>query len=212
MNEPCSTASVEAARSQSALPPPFPRANAKKLLDTDRITVWDIVWPKGQATAMHRHVYDQVGTYNGNPLVSHVGLVVLEEILTPDAYRHFARIGARLDRLLGQVAEELERLTRRYTSELRGVIDEGRWQGRGNGRFLLLGSASIDLLRLVPLAVLPALAVPLVLVREGRLALGWTNPALWGAVIVFVLAARRVNLLASVAVAVAVVAVLRALA
>jgi branched-subunit amino acid transport protein len=67
-------------------------------------------------------------------------------------------------------------------------------------------------LRLVPLAVLPALAVPLVLVREGRLALGWTNPALWGAVIVFVLAARRVNLLASVAVAVAVVAVLRALA
>jgi branched-subunit amino acid transport protein len=67
-------------------------------------------------------------------------------------------------------------------------------------------------LRLVPLAVLPALAVPLVLVREGRLALGWTNPALWGAVIVFVLAARRLNLLASVAVAVAVVAVLRALA
>ena len=38
----------------------------------------------------------QMGTYNGNPLVSHVGLVVLEEILTPDAYRHFARIGARL--------------------------------------------------------------------------------------------------------------------
>ena len=48
---------------QVALPPPFPRANATKLLDTDRITVWDIVWPKGQPTAMHRHVYDQVGTY-----------------------------------------------------------------------------------------------------------------------------------------------------
>ena len=67
-------------------------------------------------------------------------------------------------------------------------------------------------LRLVPLAVLPALAVPLVLVRDGRLALGWTNPALWGAAVVFVLAARRVNLLASVAIAVAVVALLRALA
>ena len=65
-------------------------------------------------------------------------------------------------------------------------------------------------LRLLPLAVLPALAVPLVLLRDGRLALAWTNPALWGAVVVFVLAARRVNLLASVAIAVAIVALLRA--
>lgn len=45
------------------LPPPFPRANATKLLETDRIVVWNIVWPKGQPTALHRHVYDQVGTY-----------------------------------------------------------------------------------------------------------------------------------------------------
>ena len=67
-------------------------------------------------------------------------------------------------------------------------------------------------LRLVPLAVLQALAVPLVLVRDGRLELGWTDPALWGAAVVFVLAARRVNLLASVAIAVAVVALLRTLA
>ncbi len=54
---------VVALSAQVALPPPFPRTNATKLLDTDRITVWDIVWPKGQPTAMHRHVYDQVGTY-----------------------------------------------------------------------------------------------------------------------------------------------------
>jgi hypothetical protein len=45
------------------LPPPFPRTNATKLLETDRINVWDIVWPKGQPTALHRHIYDQVGTY-----------------------------------------------------------------------------------------------------------------------------------------------------
>ncbi|MDX2121499.1 MAG: aspartate aminotransferase family protein [Gemmatimonadota bacterium] len=38
----------------------------------------------------------QMGTYNGNPLVSHVGLVMLTEILTPAAYQHFARLGARL--------------------------------------------------------------------------------------------------------------------
>jgi glutamate-1-semialdehyde 2,1-aminomutase len=38
----------------------------------------------------------QMGTYNGNPLVSHVGLVTLNEVLTADAYRHLARLGARL--------------------------------------------------------------------------------------------------------------------
>ena len=44
-------------------PPAFPRTNATKLLETERIVVWDIVWPKGQPTPLHRHVYDQVGTY-----------------------------------------------------------------------------------------------------------------------------------------------------
>ena len=55
-------ASVLAAQ-QSSLPPPFPRQNATKLLETEKIVVWDIVWPKGQPTAMHRHPRDQVGTY-----------------------------------------------------------------------------------------------------------------------------------------------------
>ena len=56
-------ACVVALSAQSALPPPFPRANATRLLDNDRMTVWDIAWPKGQPTVMHRHPYDQVGTY-----------------------------------------------------------------------------------------------------------------------------------------------------
>ena len=38
----------------------------------------------------------QMGTYNGNPLVAHVGLVLLREILTAEAYAHFARLGRRL--------------------------------------------------------------------------------------------------------------------
>ena len=38
----------------------------------------------------------QMGTYNGNPLVSHVGLVTLRELLTPDGYRYLARLGTRL--------------------------------------------------------------------------------------------------------------------
>src|SRR6187401_2599927 len=51
------------AAAQQELPPPFPRTNATRLLENDRINVWDIVWPKGQPTALHRHIYDQVGTY-----------------------------------------------------------------------------------------------------------------------------------------------------
>ncbi|HXG03877.1 MAG TPA: AzlD domain-containing protein [Candidatus Binatia bacterium] len=65
-------------------------------------------------------------------------------------------------------------------------------------------------LRLIPLAVLPALAVPLVLAPEGRWVGSLAEPRLWGAVAVFVLGALRVNLLASVAGAVALVAALRA--
>ncbi len=38
----------------------------------------------------------QMGTYNGNPLVSHVGLVGLTEILTPGAYQYLGRLGSRL--------------------------------------------------------------------------------------------------------------------
>ena len=39
---------------------------------------------------------DQGGTFNGNPLAAAAGLAALTEILTPDAYEHFKRIGARL--------------------------------------------------------------------------------------------------------------------
>jgi branched-subunit amino acid transport protein len=66
-------------------------------------------------------------------------------------------------------------------------------------------------LRLIPLAVLPALAVPLILVDHGRLVLSVTHPPLWGAVVAVVLAACRVNLLVTVMVAVATVALLRAI-
>lgn len=52
-----------ASGAQQPLPAPFPRTNATLLFQNDRINVYDIVWPKGQPTALHRHVYDQVGTY-----------------------------------------------------------------------------------------------------------------------------------------------------
>jgi hypothetical protein len=44
-------------------PPPFPRPNATKLMETDRLVIWNIVWPKGEPSPLHQHVYDQVGTY-----------------------------------------------------------------------------------------------------------------------------------------------------
>ena len=67
-------------------------------------------------------------------------------------------------------------------------------------------------LRLIPLAVLPALALPLVLAPQGRLVPSVSHPPLWGAVVVLALAAFRVNLLATVVVGVGVVPLLRALA
>jgi hypothetical protein len=44
-------------------PPPFPRPNAVKMLDNDRVQVWSVAWPKGQPTPLHRHIYDITGTY-----------------------------------------------------------------------------------------------------------------------------------------------------
>jgi hypothetical protein len=45
------------------LPPPFPRPNAVRMLDNDRVQVWSVAWPKGQPTPLHRHIYDITGTY-----------------------------------------------------------------------------------------------------------------------------------------------------
>jgi predicted AAA+ superfamily ATPase len=44
------------------------------------------------------------------------------------------------------ILDEIQRLPQLYQS-LRGLIDSGKRRGRNHGRFLLLGSASIDLLR-----------------------------------------------------------------
>src|ERR1700677_1874210 len=44
------------------------------------------------------------------------------------------------------VLDEIHRVPELFSS-LRGIIDQGRRTGHGKGRFLILGSASIDLLR-----------------------------------------------------------------
>ena len=59
---------------QQPLPPPFPRPGVVKMLENARVVVWNISWPKGQPTAMHRHVYDLVGSYytSGDRIITEV--------------------------------------------------------------------------------------------------------------------------------------------
>jgi hypothetical protein len=45
----------------SQLPGPFPRDGAKKLIDNERVTVWDVTWAKGVKTPMHEHRIPTVG-------------------------------------------------------------------------------------------------------------------------------------------------------
>ena len=45
------------------LPPPFPRTGATKVLENERVIVWDVIWPTGAQTGMHRHPYDMTGVY-----------------------------------------------------------------------------------------------------------------------------------------------------
>lgn len=49
--------------SAQSYPPPFPRVNATKVLENDRLIAWDTMWPKGQPTAMHQHPYDLVAVF-----------------------------------------------------------------------------------------------------------------------------------------------------
>lgn len=44
-----------------AYPPPFPREGATKILENERVVVWDVTWEKGKPTPMHRHLVDLVG-------------------------------------------------------------------------------------------------------------------------------------------------------
>jgi hypothetical protein len=38
-------------------PPPYPREGTKALIDNARAQVWDVSWPKGRPSALHRHLY-----------------------------------------------------------------------------------------------------------------------------------------------------------
>ena len=46
----------------ASYPPAYPRPGATKLLENDRVVVWDITWLK-QQYPLHRHIYDLAGVY-----------------------------------------------------------------------------------------------------------------------------------------------------
>ena len=46
-----------------AYPPPFPREGATKLIENERVVVWEVEWQKGRKTAMHEHKLDLVGVF-----------------------------------------------------------------------------------------------------------------------------------------------------
>ena len=52
------------------LPPPYPRDGTTKLLENDRVIVWDVSWLQ-QAYPVHRHFYDYAGVYytNGDRII-----------------------------------------------------------------------------------------------------------------------------------------------
>jgi quercetin dioxygenase-like cupin family protein len=41
-------------------PPPFPRPGAVKVLENNRVVVWDVTWPKGARGPIHEHYRDAV--------------------------------------------------------------------------------------------------------------------------------------------------------
>lgn len=54
---------VEPLQNTSGYPEAFPRPGSKKLIDNDRVAVWDYSWRLGQPTSMHFHSRDVVVVY-----------------------------------------------------------------------------------------------------------------------------------------------------
>jgi hypothetical protein len=53
----------------SGYPPAFPRPHAKKLLENDRVVVWDYVWYPGEPTPMHFHDKDALAVFESDGAV-----------------------------------------------------------------------------------------------------------------------------------------------
>ena len=78
---------VMPALSQS-YPPAYPRPNATRIIDNDRINVWDVYWVKDQPTPLHTHVIDQFSiTLRG-------GLLRVSPAGGPWSQAHMSKVGS----------------------------------------------------------------------------------------------------------------------
>jgi hypothetical protein len=69
-------------------PPAYPRPNATKIIDNDRINAWDVYWVKDQPTPLHTHAIDQFSiTLRG-------GLLRVSSAQGPWGEAHMSKIGS----------------------------------------------------------------------------------------------------------------------
>jgi hypothetical protein len=54
----------------TGLPPAFPRPGSKKVLETDRVRVWNYTWLPGKPSPMHFHDTEVVVVYLGDGDIS----------------------------------------------------------------------------------------------------------------------------------------------
>ena len=76
------------------LPHAFPREGARQIFDNERVTVWDVTWPKGKPSPMHRHRFDLAGVYLVGSLIR-ITLPdgTIRESKVDEGYVHFQREG-----------------------------------------------------------------------------------------------------------------------
>ena len=84
--------------------------------------------------------YEQVGTFNGNPLVMAAVRATLTEVLTPDAYRHLDRLRQRLESGLQEAIGGAGMPWQVVTAGAKGCVSFGSEPTRNYRDFLLLDS------------------------------------------------------------------------
>jgi glutamate-1-semialdehyde 2,1-aminomutase len=84
--------------------------------------------------------YEQVGTFNGNPLVMAAVRATLTEVLTPDAYRHLDRLGQRLATGLNDAIVEVGMPWRVVSAGAKGCVSFRSEPIRDYREFVLLDS------------------------------------------------------------------------
>jgi glutamate-1-semialdehyde 2,1-aminomutase len=84
--------------------------------------------------------YEQVGTFNGNPLVMAAVRATLTEVLTPDAYRHLDRLRDRLESGLAGAIQESGVPWRVVTAGAKGCVSFRSEPIRDYREFVLLDS------------------------------------------------------------------------